>query len=77
MDELFNITNCYQDTNYYYFFRALNKRDMAGIKDKSILDEAGHINKIITDSKFYDHTDRYNESSELTLEEMINHVKTH
>ena len=77
MNELFNITNCYQDTNYYYFFRALNKRDMAGIKDKSILDEAGHINKIITDSKFYDHTDRYNESSELTLEEMINHVKTH
>ena len=77
MDELFNITNCYQDTNYYYFFRALNKRDMAGIRDKSTLDEAGHINKIITDSKFYDHTDRYNESSELTLEEMINHVKTH
>ena len=77
MNELFNITNCYQDDNYYYFFRALNKRDMAGIRDKSILDEAEHINKIITDSKFYNHTDRYNESSELTLEEMINHVKTH
>ena len=77
MNELFNITNCYQDDNYYYFFRALNKRDMAGIRDKSILDDVGHINKIITDSKFYGHTDRYNESSELTLEEMINHVKTH
>ena len=77
MDELFNITNCYQDTNYYYFFRALNKRDMAGIRDKSILDEAGHIRKIVTDSTFYNHKDRYNEESELTLEEMVNHVKTH
>ncbi len=77
MDELFNITNCYQDTNYYYFFRALNKRDMAGIRDKSTLDEAGHISKIVTDSTFYNHKDRYNEESELTLEEMVNHVKTH
>ena len=77
MDELFNITNCYQDTNYYYFFRALNKRDMAGIRDKSTLDKAGHISKIVTDSTFYNHKDRYNEESELTLEEMVNHVKTH
>ena len=77
MNELFNITNCYQDTNYYYFFRALNKRDMAGIRDKSTLDEAGHICKIVTDSTFYNHKDRYNEESELTLEEMVNHVKTH
>ncbi len=77
MNELFNITNCYQDTNYYYFFRALNKRDMAGIRDKSILDDAGHIRKIVTDSTFYNHKDRYNEESNLTLEEMVNHVKTH
>ena len=77
MNELFNITNCYQDTNYYYFFRALNKRDMTGIRDKSILDEAGRISKIVTDSTFYNHKDRYNEESELTLEEMVNHVKTH
>ena len=77
MNELFNITNCYQDTNYYYFFRALNKRDMAGIRDKSILDEAGRISKIVTDSTFYNHKDRYNEESNLTLEEMVNHVKTH
>lgn len=77
MNELFDITNCYQDDNYYYFFRALNKRDMAGIRDKSTLDEAGHINKIVTDSTFYNHKDRYNEESELTLEEMVNHVKTH
>ena len=77
MNELFNITNCYQDDNYYYFFRALNKRDMTGIRDKSTLDEAGHISKIVTDSTFYNHKDRYNEESELTLEEMVNHVKTH
>ena len=77
MDELFKITNCYQDTNYYYFFRALNKRDMAGIRDKSTLDSNGHIRKIVTDSTFYNHKDRYNEESELTLEEMVNHVKTH
>ena len=77
MDELFNITNCYQDTNYYYFFRALNKRDMTGIRNGSTLDEAGHISKIVTDSTFYNHKDRYNEESELTLEEMVNHVKTH
>ena len=77
MDELFNITNCYQDTNYYYFFRALNKRDMTGIRNGSTLDEDGHISKIVTDSTFYNHKDRYNEESELTLEEMVNHVKTH
>ena len=63
MDELFNITNCYQDTNYYYFFRALNKRDMAGIRDKSTLDAAGHISKIVTDSSFYNNRNRYNEES--------------
>ena len=77
MNELFNITNCYQDDNYYYFFRALNKRDMTGIRNGSTLDNNGHISKIVTDSTFYNHKDRYNESSELTLEEMINHVKTH
>ena len=77
MDELFNITNCYQDTNYYYFFRALNKRDMTGIRNGSTLDEDGHISKIVTDSTFYNHKDRYNEESSLTLEEMVNHVKTH
>ena len=71
MDELFNITNCYQDTNYYYFFRALNKRDMTGIRNGSTLDEAGHISKIVTDSTFYNHKDRYNEESELTLEEWL------
>ncbi len=77
MNELFNIINCYQDDNYYYFFRALNKRDMAGIRNGSTLDEAGHISKIVTDSTFYNNKDRYNEFSELTLEEMVNHVKTH
>ena len=50
---------------------------MTGIRDKSILDEAGHIRKIVTDSTFYNHKDRYNEESSLTLEEMVNHVKTH
>ena len=77
MNELFNITNCYQDTNYYYFFRALNKRDMTGIRNGSTLDSNGHISKIVTDSSFYNNRNRYNEESELTLEEMVNHVKTH
>ena len=77
MNELFNITNCYQDSNYYYFFRALNKRDMTGIRNGSTLDSNGHISKIVTDSTFYNNRNRYNEESELTLEEMVNHVKTH
>ena len=77
MNELFNIINCYQDNNYYYFFRALNKRDMTGIRNGSTLDSNGHINRIVTDSTFYNNKDRYNEESELTLEEMVNHVKTH
>ena len=77
MDELFNITNCYQDSNYYYFFRALNKRDMTGIRNGSTLDSNGHISKIVTDSTFYNNRNRYNEESNLTLEEMVNHVKTH
>ena len=77
MNELFNITNCYQDNNNYYFFRALNRRDMTGIRNGSTLDSNGHINRIVTDSTFYNNKDRYNEFSELTLEEMVNHVKTH
>ena len=77
MNELFNITNCYQDSKYYYFFRALNKRDMTGISNGSTLDSNGNISKIVTDSTFYNNRNRYNEESELTLEEMINHVKTH
>ena len=77
MDGLFDITNCYQDSNYYYFFRALNRRDMTGIRNGSTLDNNGHISKIVTDSTFYNNRDRYNEESELTLEEMVNHVKTH
>ena len=77
MNELFNITNCYQDSNYYYFFRALNKRDMTGIRNGSTLDSNGHISKIVTDSTFYNNRNRYNEESNLTLEEMVNHVKTH
>ena len=77
MNELFNITNCYHDDKYYYFFRALNRRDMTGIRNGSTLDSNGHINRIVTDSTFYNNKDRYNEFSELTLEEMDNHVKTY
>ena len=75
--DVFNITNCYHDDKYYYFFRALNRRDMTGIRNGSTLDSNGHINRIVTDSTFYNNKDRYNEFSELTLEEMVNHVKTH
>lgn len=77
MKDLFNLNNCYQDDGYYYFFRALNMRDLAGIKDKSILDSAGNIAKIITDREFFKREERYNANSSLTLEEMVNHVKMH
>ena len=77
MKDLFNLNNCYQDEEYYYFFRALNMRDLAGIKNKSILDDAGNIAKIITDREFFKREERYNANSSLTLEEMVNHVKMH
>ena len=51
MNELFNITNCYQDNNNYYFFRALNRRDMTGIRNGSTLDSNGHIKIIKKTSK--------------------------
>ena len=51
MNELFNITNCYQDNNNYYFFRALNRRDMTGIRNGSTLDSNGHINRIVTEDR--------------------------
>lgn len=53
MKDLFNLNNCYQDEEYYYFFRALNMRDLSGIKDKSILDSEGNIAKIITDRELF------------------------
>lgn len=77
MKDLFNLNNCYQDDGYYYFFRALNMRDLSGIKDKSILDSEGNIAKIITDREFFKREERYNANSSLTLEEMVNHVKMH
>lgn len=77
MKDLFNLNNCYQDEEYYYFFRALNMRDLSGIKDKSILDSEGNIAKIITDREFFKREERYNANSSLTLEEMVNHVKMH
>ena len=77
LQELFNVDNfnIYSDNDYYYFFRALNSRDMSGIRNKSILDENGKIKKIITDREYYGATSGYTENSEISLEEVVSHIK--
>ena len=79
LDDIFNIEsfNVYSDNEYYYFFRALNNRDMSGIRDGSIINDDGTIKKLITDREFYNDARRYDENSNITLEEVFNHIKIH
>ena len=69
--------NVISDDNYYYFFRALNIGDNIDIENNIILDENNNIFRIRTDRERFESTPKYNESSNLTLEEIFDHVKMH
>ena len=58
IDEVFDISNfnIFSDDENYYFFRTLEDVDIESIKNKTITDENGNINRLITDREFYGET---------------------
>ena len=76
INEIFAIDNfnIISDDDNYYFFRALNKKDMADIENKVIVDENGKIVRIRTDREFYGET-TFKKDEPLTLEQIIEHIK--
>lgn len=47
LDEIFDIEkfNIFSDENNYYFFRALEELDIAGIQNKTITNQYGRVNR--------------------------------
>ena len=78
LDKVFDVDKCniFSDDKYYYFFRALEELDIAGIKDKSITNQYGRIIKLVTDREFYGE-EKYKKDSKITLEEIVEHIKMH
>ena len=78
LDEVFGVDKCnvFSDDKYYYFFRALEELDIAGIKDKTITNQYGRIIKLVTDREFYGE-EKYKKDSKITLEEIVEHIKMH
>lgn len=79
MDNIFDIENfnVLSDDNYYYFFRALNNADNKQIEEKEITDDNGNIVRVNTDLSRFNDNSKYNTNSNITLEEMIDHIKMH
>ena len=79
MDNIFDIENfnVLSDDNYYYFFRALNNADNKQIEEKEITDDNGNIVRVNTDLSRFNGNSKYNTNSNITLEEMIDHIKMH
>ena len=69
LDEVFGVDKCnvFSDDKYYYFFRALEELDIAGIKDKTITNQYGRIIKLVTDREFYGE-EKYKKDSKITLD---------
>ena len=78
-DNLFDINNfnIIQDEENYYFFRALNMADNADIEQYTTVSTNGKIERIRTDRERYDGETKYTEDSEITLEEIYDHIKMH
>ena len=79
LDKVFDINNfnIYSDNDYYYFFRALNMADNKDFEDNIITDEHGMIQRIRTNLERYDGVPKYTKDSNISLEEMVNHIKMH
>ena len=77
-DKLFDINNfnIIQDEENYYFFRALNMADDRDI-EQNITTKNGKIERIRTDRERYDGATKYAEDSEISLEEIYDHIKMH
>ncbi len=80
MDErLFDINNfnIVQDGEYYYFFRALNMADSNDIEKNITTSANGTIERIRTDRERFEGQTKYKEDSEMSLEELYDHIKMH
>ncbi len=80
MSNLFNIDqfNIVEDEENYYFFRALNMADNQELEEST----SGHFERIRTDRERYKQDTekgepKYNEDSEISLEEVYDHIKMH
>lgn len=76
---LFDINNfnIIQDEENYYFFRALNMADNNDIEQGITASKSGKIERIRTDRERFEGTTKYREDSELSLEEVYDHIKMH
>ena len=79
MNEMFDVEkfNIIQDDENYYFFRALNMADNADIEEQTTISADGKIERIRTDRERFDGTTKYSEDSEISLEEIYDHIKMH
>ena len=82
MEEMFDIEkfNVISDEENYYFFRSLEPGDIQDLEEGNIKDENGNYIRIKTDRERWEETHsltpRWNAESQVTLEEMYNHIKT-
>ena len=82
MEEIFDIEkfNIISDEENYYFFRSLEPGDIKDLEEGNIKDENGKYIRLRTDRERWEETHnltpRWNAESQVTLEEMYNHIKT-
>ena len=82
MEEMFDIEkfNVISDEENYYFFRSLEPGDIKDLEEGNIKDENGNYIRLRTDRERWEETHnltpRWNAESQVTLEEMYNHIKT-
>ena len=76
---VFNLENfnIIQDEENYYFFRALNMADNNDIEQGITTSENGKIERIRTDRERFEGKTKYSEDSEISLEELYDHIKMH
>lgn len=80
MDEnLFNIDkfNIIQDDENYYFFRALNMADNNDIEQGITTSSDGTLERVRTDRERHGNGAKYSEDSQISLEELFDHIKMH
>ena len=70
--------NVVSDEENYYFFRALNMADNSDIENGiTVSSDDGKIEKIRTDRERYEGEAKYKEDSNISLEEVYDHIKMH
>ena len=69
--------NIYEDTDNYYFFRALEPGDFTDIDNNVITNSNGDVIRIRTDRERHGGDTKYNSSSTPSLEEVTDHIKIH